>query len=154
MGKIFSASDYTWARYTTQKIARSVMVQTNKYDVMIMPVISQPPANIDDIRPKKSAELLNEIIMSLHLGGLFNIQSFRKTVLDGLAPQSLWYAPDVMLQNITGQPAISLPTYWTDSNLPLGVQFVGRYADEATLLALGTQLEETSPWIQRIPEII
>ena len=154
LGKTFRASDYTWARYTTQKIARSVMEQTNKYDVMIMPVISQPPANIADIRPKKSAELLNEIIMSLHLGGLFNIESIRRTVLDGLAPQSLWYAPDAMLQNITGQPAISLPTYWTDSNLPLGVQFVGRYADEATLLSLGAQLEETAPWIQRIPEII
>ena len=92
--------------------------------------------------------------MSLHLGGLFNIESIRRTVLDGLAPQSLWYAPDVMLQNITGQPAISLPTYWTDNYLPLGVQFVGRYADEATLLSLGAQLEETAPWIQRIPEVI
>ena len=154
LGKIFSASDYTWARYTTQKIARSVMEQTDKYDVMIMPIISQPPANITDIRPKKSAELINEVIMSLRLGGLFNIQSFRETVLNGLAPQSLWYAPDAMLQNATGQPAISLPTYWTDNNLPLGVQFVGRYADETTLLSLGSQLEESAPWIQRIPDII
>ena len=154
LGKTFRASDYAWARYTTQKIARSVMEQTSKYDVMIMPVISQPPANISEIRPKKSAELLNEIIMSLHLGGLFNFESIRKAVLDGLAPQSLWYAPDVMLQNITGQPAISLPTYWTEDSLPLGVQFTGKYADEATLLSLATQLEESTPWIQRIPKIL
>ena len=153
LGKIFSASDYTWARYITQKIGRSVMEQTNKYDVMIMPIISQPPANIGDIRPKKSAELMNEIIMTLHLGGLFNIKSFRETILNGLAPQSLWYAPDAMVQNATGQPAISLPTYWTNDNLPLGVQFVGRYADEATLLSLGAQLEESAPWIQRKPEV-
>ena len=77
-----------------------------------------------------------------------------KAILDGLAPQSLWYAPDVMLQNITGQPAISLPTYWTDNNLPLGVQLAGKYADESTLLSLATQLEEAAPWIQRMPEII
>ena len=130
------------------------MEQTSKYDVMIMPAISQPPANINDIRPKKSAVLLNEIIMSLRLGGLFNFQSLRKAILDGLAPQSLWYAPDVMLQNITGQPAVSLPTYWTENNLPLGVQFAGKYADEATLLSLATQLEEVAPWIQRIPKLI
>ena len=154
LGKTFKASDYTWARYTTQKIARSVMEQTSKYDVLIMPVISQPPANINDIRPKKSAELLNEIIMSLRLGGLFNFEGVRKAILDGLAPQSLWYAPDVMLQNITGQPAISLPTYWTDKNLPLGVQLAGKYADESTLLSLATQLEEAAPWIQRVPELI
>ena len=96
---------------------------------------------------------MNEIIMTLHLGGLFNIKSFRETILNGLAPQSLWYAPDAMVQNATGQPAISLPTYWTNDNLPLGVQFVGRYADEATLLSLGAQLEESAPWIQRKPEI-
>ena len=58
-----------------------------------------------------------------------------------------------MLQNITGQPAISLPTYWTDKNLPLGVQLAGKYADEATLLSLATQLEDAAPWIQRVPEL-
>ena len=52
------------------------------------------------------------------------------------------------------QPAISLPTYWTDKNLPLGVQLAGKYADESTLLSLATQLEEAAPWIQRMPEII
>ena len=153
LGKVFSASDYTWARYTTQKIARSVMEQTNKYDVMIMPIISQGPANITEIRPKKQAEIINELIMTLRLGLLFKIKSLRDSILNGLAPESLWYAPDAMLQNITGQPALSLPTYWTDNNLPLGVQFVGRYADEATLLSLGAQLEEADPWIQRKPEI-
>ena len=91
--------------------------------------------------------------MTLRLGLLFKIKSLRDSILNGLAPESLWYAPDAMLQNITGQPALSLPTYWTDNNLPLGVQFVGRYADEATLLSLGAQLEEADPWIQRKPEI-
>ena len=53
-----------------------------------------------------------------------------------------------MLQNITGQPSISLPTYWT-SDLPLGVQFASRYADEETLISLAAQLEEISPWINK-----
>ena len=37
--------------------------------------------------------------------------------------------------------------------LPLGMQFVGRYADEATLYRLAAQLESARPWIGRRPEL-
>jgi amidase len=42
--------------------------------------------------------------------------------------------------NVTGQPALSVP-FGADGGLPIGVQLVGSYADEATVLALGAQLE-------------
>jgi len=51
--------------------------------------------------------------------------------------------------NISGQPAISLPLGETDEGLPLAVQIIGRPADEATLLALGAQLEQARPWDAR-----
>ena len=34
LGKSFRASDYTWARYTMQKIARSVMEETDKLSLI------------------------------------------------------------------------------------------------------------------------
>ena len=153
LGKSFRASDYTWARYTMQKIARSVMKETDKYDVVLTPIISQKPPLIGEIRPNKQASILSEIIMTLKLGWVFRIQSIRDSILNNLAPESLWYSPDAMLQNITGQPSISLPTYWTSDNLPLGVQFASRYADEETLISLAAQLEEASPWIDKVPKV-
>lgn len=63
------------------------------------------------------------------------------------------YAPFTAMFNITGQPAISLPLAWSDADLPIGVQLVGRYADEATLLRLASQLEQLFPWAARIPPI-
>ncbi len=51
--------------------------------------------------------------------------------------------------NATGQPAIALPTGLADNNLPVGVQFVGRPADEATLIAIAAQLEAINPWKHR-----
>ena len=108
LGKSFRGSDYTWARYTIQKISREVMQQTNDYDVVMMPIISQSAPLLGELRPKKSAELINDIVMTLRLGSLFRNHSIRDKLLNKLAPESLWFAPDAMLQNVTGQPSISL----------------------------------------------
>ena len=63
------------------------------------------------------------------------------------------YAPFTAMFNISGQPAISLPLAWSDADLPIGVQLVGRYGDEATLFRLAAQLEQVFPWAARIPPI-
>ncbi|MBC8945114.1 MULTISPECIES: amidase [Xenorhabdus] len=56
--------------------------------------------------------------------------------------------------NITGQPAISLPLGWSDDGIPIGIQLVGRYGDEATVLQVSAQLEQAMPWKGRRPSVI
>lgn len=53
--------------------------------------------------------------------------------------------------NLTGQPALSLPLSHAPSGLPIGVQLVGAPWDEATILRVGAQLEEATPWRDRHP---
>jgi amidase len=55
--------------------------------------------------------------------------------------------------NATGQPAISLPLHQSEAGLPIGIQLVGRFGDEATLLRLSAQLEQALPWHARVPPI-
>jgi amidase len=61
------------------------------------------------------------------------------------------YAAFTALFNVTGQPAVSVPLYWTADDLPVGTMLVGRPADEATLLALSAQVEAARPWAHRRP---
>ena len=53
--------------------------------------------------------------------------------------------------NNTGLPAISLPLHWSDDGLPVGVQIVGRFGAESTLIRLASQLEEAMSWHERLP---
>jgi amidase len=55
--------------------------------------------------------------------------------------------------NVTGYPAISLPLAQTSDGLPIGIQLGAAHGGEARLLRLAADLEETMPWIDRIPPI-
>lgn len=55
--------------------------------------------------------------------------------------------------NVSGQPGISLPLHTSSDGLPIGLQFVGRVGDEATLLQLAADLENICPWKDRRPVV-
>src|SRR4029078_8304769 len=48
--------------------------------------------------------------------------------------------------NTTGHPAMSVPAGVDGNGLPVGVPFVARPGDEATLLRLAAALEVAAPW--------
>ena len=61
--------------------------------------------------------------------------------------------PFTVVANWTGQPAISVPVHWNEAGVPIGIQFMGRIGDEATLLRLAGQIERERPWFDRRPQI-
>ena len=74
--------------------------------------------------------------------GQISLQGLARDVLQGI----LDFMPYTQLANWTGQPAMSVPLHWTRDGLPVGVQFMGRFGDEATLFRLAAQFERTRPW--------
>ena len=56
------------------------------------------------------------------------------------------YAPFTALQNITGEPAISLPMGMSKDGLPIGVQFAAPFGHDKVLLELAFELEQARPW--------
>ena len=65
--------------------------------------------------------------------------------------QQVQYTPFTSMVNVSGLPAITLPVAQTSAGLPMGVQLIGRPGGEATLLALGAQLERRLRWQDRVP---
>jgi aspartyl-tRNA(Asn)/glutamyl-tRNA(Gln) amidotransferase subunit A len=55
--------------------------------------------------------------------------------------------------NLTGQPACAVPCGWSESELPIGLQIIGRRFDDLTVLRAARALEQLQPWSDRRPVI-
>jgi amidase len=55
--------------------------------------------------------------------------------------------------NITGQPAMSVPTYFSAAGLPIGVQLVAAPHREDLLVRVASQIELHRPWADRVPPL-
>ena len=128
LGKEHSASEYVTARGRVHDMLKRVLDSWSTYDVVLSPVMAQPPPPI---------------------GWLF--EDADKDPLSPLLPRSAMITPFTALFNFTGQPAASLPLAWSRDGLPIGIQAIGNMGDEATLFRLSAQLEQARPWADRRP---
>lgn len=120
------AVDVSHALDTVNRMARRVGTWFQRYDVLLVPTLAQLPTRFGEIDGNHP--------------GMAAIDNAR--ALLAVNP----YCP---LFNLTGQPALTLPLGQSVEGLPIGVQLVGRHAEESLLLALGAQLEQALPWADR-----
>ncbi|GAB0102290.1 amidase [Nocardia sp. JMUB6875] len=128
-GQAVSAAQYLLAMEDLQRFARLVAAFLGPYDAWLTPTLSTPPLPLGEITSTP-----DEPMRALQNGG-----------------RTVGY-PGVVA-NITGNPAMSIPLWWNPDGLPIGVHFLGRYADEATLFRLAAQLETARPWSSRVPPV-
>lgn len=118
---------YVRAVVAIQGMARRVVAFWNDYDLLLTPTLALPPVPV---------------------GWLFEDED------PGMQfARSAFFTPFTPVANMTGQPAVSLPTYWSEQGLPIGVQLMGRPADEATLIRISGQIEAARPWADRRPPV-
>ncbi|MGM0585659.1 MAG: amidase [Pseudomonadota bacterium] len=68
---------------------------------------------------------------------------------DGVLP----YSPFTAAFNASGQPAASVPLFWNDEGLPIGVHLAAPFGEDARLISLSAQLESARPWFDRRPPV-
>jgi Asp-tRNA(Asn)/Glu-tRNA(Gln) amidotransferase A subunit family amidase len=125
-GKSYTAVQYMRAIQTLHAMSRRLAPFFQKYDVLLLSTLGRLP---------------------LPVGAVKNAS----TDLAALTQKFYDYGPNTQLFNVTGQPAMSVPLAWASDGTPIGIQFVGRFADEATLFRLAGQLEREVHWSNRRP---
>ncbi|WP_312886754.1 amidase [Actinocrinis puniceicyclus] len=147
-GRHLPAAEYLAAVQTLQAHARKVAqffqgddddvqgradpapgLRTAGFDAWLTPTLSTPPAPIGEITSTEQDPL--------------------RAARNGART----HAFPAVLANLTGNPAMSVPLWWNADGLPIGVHFLGRFGDEATLLRLAGQLEQARPWAARRPRL-
>lgn len=147
LGKALSAQEYAAAARYLQTAAREVARFSAGYDLLLTPTLSQPPVKIGSLQPADSEKTLIKLIGSFDGGALLKAMG----IIKPLAAQTFEFMPWTPVFNVTGQPAMSVPLYWSPANLPIGMHFIGQFGDEATLFRLAGQLEQAQPWAGKIP---
>jgi amidase len=104
-----------------QSAAISMARFLTRFDLLLTPALARPPAKLGVLGPSPA-----------------DLAAYREAVST--------YSPFTSLANMTGQPSMSVPLFFTSDGLPVGTLVTGRYGEEATLLRLAAQLERARPW--------
>lgn len=124
-GRSLKATEHASDVEQLRQLSRSVATDLAPYDIYVTPTLTHLP------RPM----------------GFYDMAM---TDLD--AYNAKWTDAAFMFPfNFSGQPAISLPLAQSSDGIPIGVQLIGRYGDEATVLATSAVLEQEMPWKDRKP---
>ena len=149
LGRQITAAEFSRAVRLLKRSARQFGQFFEQYDVLLTPTLAMPPVVTGALQPQGLQARAMKVLGGLNAGGLINAVAG----VDALAEQVFEFMPFTPLFNATGQPAMSVPLYWNTEGLPIGMHFVGRYGDEATLFRLAGQLEQAKPWFDCTPPI-
>jgi amidase len=143
------ASDLVDALRKRQEIERVYSEFLMTYDLFLTPTASTPPPLLGELLLQGTTRTAIEFLSSLNAGWLLEAANLIKTGADDL----LEYVPYTALCNFSGGPAMSVPLYWNDQDLPVGMHFMGGYGEEDKLFRLAGQLERARPWFNRRPPV-
>lgn len=118
LGAVLPSGSLPLALRRERTIAASINAVFDDADVVLTPLCASPTPLVDDF-PNAGA-----------------LRSLKR------ASASAWLVP----WNVIGQPAIAIPVGTDQRGLPTAIQLAGRAGDEATLLALASEIEPIHPF--------
>jgi Asp-tRNA(Asn)/Glu-tRNA(Gln) amidotransferase A subunit family amidase len=124
-----SAADYARAVVAIHRVGRQFAALFQVHDLVLAPTLPKPPQPL----------------------GVFSMMA---EDLDAYGRDVGFFTSFTAIVNLAGNPAASLPLHWTPDGLPVGVQLIGRYGDEASVLRVSAQLEQERPWFHRRPALL
>ena len=130
MAEQWSGADYQKAMFQRADLFRMVQKWFDGADYLVTPTLTRTALPIDQ-------------------------DLFEPIVIDGIEVGELrrnWF-PYTMPFNITGHPAITVCCGFGGDGLPIGLQMVGRFRDEASILRAAAIYEASETWLERWPDL-
>jgi amidase len=127
-GRSLSTVDISRVADVFNSVSRRLASFTSRWDVLVTPVAITPPTNLGTYDSNDASLTAGEYVQKI------------------LTPH-----PTCMFYNVSGAPAISLPTAVSGTGLPIGVQFGANDFREDVLIQLAGQIEEAVQWQTRSP---
>ena len=129
LGEATSSADYVRATQTMHRLGRQMAAFHRDHDILLTPGLATG-----------TAIKLGWLDMMME-----DVDEYWHRIFQ-FSPFTVWF-------NLTGQPAVMLPIGESAGGLPVAVQAVAPYGDEATLFRFAAQLEAARPWFDRKPAI-
>jgi len=125
VGADVTTAAYIQSRRRLDQVRRSIAQAFNSVDLLITPTVRVPPFTIADLQADPDTIRAKELAM-----------------LRNTRP---W--------NFPGLPTISVPSGFTRTGLPIGMQITGPSGGEATVLRLAYAYEQATEWRKRKPNL-
>ena len=124
----FSGVDYQQAMFERSRLFQRVQALLARADLLAMPTLT-----------RTALPIAQDLFGRIDIDG----QSFADV-------RGHWF-PWTMPFNMTGHPAISLPCGFADDGLPVGLQLVARFRQDAALLRAAALFEAAGDWLEHWP---
>lgn len=139
-GEKISAASYVNSLAVWDQAAAAMATFHDKYDLFLTPTTGQPAPLIG--QELVSASMLQELSAMKE-----RTEAQGAELIYRMFEKSLALSPFTQLANLTGQPAISLPTHLTEEGLPLGIQLMADRGREDLLFGIGELFENEGAFI-------
>ena len=130
MAMDWTGADYQRAMFQRAEIFRLVQRWFEDVDFLAMPTLSRTALPIDQ-----------DLFEPINIDGV-EVGELRRN----------WF-PYTMAFNITGHPALTLCCGYDSDGLPVGLQIVGRFRDDASVLRTAALYEASEGWLMRWPDL-